>query len=91
MTLDSEARNDYWSIERNLSSSPLNQELKLCVPEEESFPKPLEYIDVVRRTNTTSEAVLESRNDDYWNVDGSRHLSEPWTGFTQFIMLNEGP
>ena len=23
------------------------------------------------------------RIDDYWNIDGSRDLSDPWTGFTQ--------
>ena len=26
-----------------------------------------------------------------WNVDGDRSLSEPWTGFTQFTILNEKP
>ena len=31
----------------------------------------------------------EKRIDDYWNVDGSRHLSDPWTGFTQFTLLDE--
>ena len=27
--------------------------------------------------------------DDYWNVDGSRDLSDPWRGFTQFTLLEE--
>ena len=31
----------------------------------------------------------ESRIDDYWNIDGSRDLSDPWTGFTQFTQLEE--
>ena len=31
----------------------------------------------------------EKRIDDYWNIDGSRDLSDPWTGFTQFILLEE--
>ena len=26
---------------------------------------------------------------DYWNIDGSRDLSDPWTGFTQFTLLEE--
>ena len=26
-----------------------------------------------------------------WNVDGDRDLSEAWTGFTQFTILNEKP
>ena len=31
----------------------------------------------------------EKRIDDYWNIDGSRDLSDPWTGFTQFTLLEE--
>ena len=29
--------------------------------------------------------------DDYWNVEGSRELSDFWTGFTQFTLLGEKP
>ena len=29
--------------------------------------------------------------DDYWNVDGERELSDAWTGFTRFILLNKRP
>ena len=29
--------------------------------------------------------------DDYWNINGSRDLSDPWTGFTQFTLLEEKP
>ena len=29
----------------------------------------------------------EKRIDDYWNIDGSRDLSDPGTGFTQFTLL----
>ena len=31
----------------------------------------------------------EKRIDDYLNIDGSRDLSDPWTGFTQFTLLEE--
>ena len=31
----------------------------------------------------------EKRIDDYWNIGGSRDLSDPWTGFTQFTLLDE--
>ena len=31
------------------------------------------------------------RIDDYWNIDGSRDLSDYWTGFTQFFVLEEKP
>ena len=35
--------------------------------------------------------MSEKRIDDYWNIDGSRNLSDYWTGFTQFILLEEKP
>ena len=31
----------------------------------------------------------EKRIDDYWNIDGSRDLSDLWTGFTHFTLLEE--
>ena len=33
--------------------------------------------------------MQESRIDDCWNIDGARDLSDSWTGFTQFTLLNE--
>ena len=35
--------------------------------------------------------MLERRIDDYWNIDGSRDLSDSWTGFTQFTPSEEKP
>ena len=35
--------------------------------------------------------MQESRIDDYWNIDGSREVSDSWTGFTQFTPLSEKP
>ena len=35
--------------------------------------------------------MQERRIDDYWNIDGSRDLSDSWTGFTQFTLLEEKP
>ena len=35
--------------------------------------------------------MQERRIDDYWNIDGSRDLSDYWTGFTQFTLLEEKP
>ena len=72
-------------------SSSREPRVEHYVPNEESFPIPLEYIDVVRRTNTTLEVLQESRIDDHWNVDGGQDLSEPLTGFTQFTTLSEKP
>ena len=63
--------------------------VKLCSPREESFPFQLKYIDVTRTAHTNLDVKLEKRIDDYWNIDGSRNLSAPWTGFTQFVLLDE--
>ena len=60
--------------------------VKLYSPREESFPIPLEHIDVSRITKTNLDVMQESRIDDYWNIDGSRDLSGSWTGFTQFTL-----
>ena len=63
--------------------------VKLYSPREESFPTPLKYIDVSRTTHTNLDVKQEKRSDDYWNIDGSRDLSDPSTGFTQFTVLDE--
>ena len=65
--------------------------VKLYSPREESFPVPLKYIDVSRTTHTNLYVKQEKRIDDYWNIDGSRDQSDPWTGFTRFILLEEIP
>ena len=65
--------------------------VKLYSPREESFPIPLKYIDVSRITHTNLDVKQEKRIDDYWNIDGSRNLSDPWTGYTQFTLLEEKP
>ena len=54
--------------------------VKLYSPREESLP---------RTTHTNLAVKQEKRIDDYWNIDGSRDLSDPWTGFTQFTLLDE--
>ena len=50
---------------------------------------PLKYIDVSRTTHTNLDVKQERRIDDYWNIDGSRDLSDSWTGSTQFTLLEE--
>ena len=63
--------------------------VKLYSPREESFTIPLKYINVTRTTHTNLDVKQEKGIDDYWNIDGSRDLSDPWTGFTQFTLLDE--
>ena len=57
--------------------------VQLYVPKGESFP------DVIRSTHTDLDVAQEKRIDDCWNVDGDRSLSDSWTGFTRFTLLNE--
>ena len=85
-----EAIHDLWSISgRFIYRHHVEPRVKLYSPGEESFPIPLKYIDVTRTTHTNLDVKQEKRIDDYWNIDGSRDLSDPWTGFTQFTLLEE--
>ena len=87
-----EAMNDFWSMSGSFTyRHHVEPRVKLYSPREESFPIPLMYIDGTRTTHTNLDVKLEKRIDDYWNIDGSRDLSDPWTGFTQFTLLEEKP
>ena len=84
-----EAINDFWSMSGNfIFRHHVEPRVKLYSPREESFPFPLKYIDVSRTPCTNLDVKQEKRIDD-WNIDGSRDLSDPWTGFTQFTLLDE--
>ena len=85
-----EAINDFWSMSGSfIYRHHVEPRVKLYSPREESFPIPLKYVDVSRTTHTNLDVKQEKRIDDYWNIDGSRDLSDPWTGFTQFTLLEE--
>ena len=87
-----EAINDLWSTSGNFKfRHHVEPRVKLHSPREESFPIPLKYIDVSRTTRTNLDVMQEHSIDDYWNIDGSRDLSDCWTGFTQFTLLEEKP
>ena len=87
-----EATNDFWSMSGNfMYRHHVEPRVKLYSPREESFPIPLKYIDVSRTAHTNLDVEQERRIDDCWNVDGSRDLSDSWTGFTQFTLLEEKP
>ena len=87
-----EAIHDFWSMSGNfIYRHHVEPRVKLYSPREESFPIPLKYIDVTRTTHTNLDVKHEKRIDDYWNMDGSTDLSDLWTGFTRFILLEEKP
>ena len=85
-----EAINCLWSMSGDfIFRQHVEPRVKLYVPTEESFLIPLKYIDVTRTTDTTLDVMSEKHIEDYWNVDGDGELSDAWTGFTRFIVLNE--
>ena len=85
-----EAINDFWSMSGSfIYRHHVELRVALYSPREESFPIPLKYIDITRTTHTNLDVKQEKRIDDYWNIDGSRDLSDPWTGFTQITLLDE--
>ena len=87
-----EAINDFWSMSGNfIYRHHVEPRVKLCSPREESFTIPLKYIDVSRTTHTNLDVKQEKRIDDYWNIDGSRDLSDCWTGFTSSAQVEEKP
>ena len=87
-----EAIDDFWSMSRNfIYRHHVEPRVKIYSPREESFPIPLKHIDVSRTTQTNLDVMQERRIDDYWNIDGSRDLSDSCTGFIQFTLLEEKP
>ena len=89
---DAEARNDFWSMEGHfVDRYHIEHRIQLHVSKEESFPIPLKYIDVTRTTHTDLDVAQEKRFDDNWNIDEDRRLSDSWTGFTKFTLLQETP
>ena len=84
--------NDFWSMSGIfIYRHHVEHRVKLYSTRGESFPIPLKYIDVTRTTHTNLDVKQETRIDDYWNIDGSRDLFDPWTGFTQLTLLEEKP
>ena len=82
-----EAMNGFRSMSGNfIYRHHVEPRVNLYSPREESFPFPLKYIDVSRTTHTNLDVKQEKRIDDCWNMDGSRDLSDPWTGFTQYFI-----
>ena len=77
--------------EASYTAITLNPESNVTRPRKESFPIPLKYIYVSRTTHTNLDVKQERRIDDYWNIDGSRDLSDYGTGCTQFTLLEERP
>ena len=48
-------------------------------------------MDVTWTFRTDLDVLQEKRMNDYWNVELDRTLSDSWTEFTKFTLLNEKP
>ena len=76
---DASAINDFWSMSGSfVYRHHVEPRVKLYSSREESFPIPRKYIDVSRTTHTNLDVKQEKRIYDYWNIDGSRDLSDLW-------------
>ena len=75
-----EAINNFWSMSGYfICRHHVEPRVKLYSPREESFPIPMKYIDVSRTTHTILDVMQERRISDYWNIDGSKDVSDSWT------------
>ena len=72
---NAEAKNDF-CLGDFIYRHHFEPRVKLYVPQEQTFPIPMKYIDVTRTTHTSLDLLLEKHIDDFWNVDGERELSE---------------
>ena len=86
---DGEARNDFWSISGNfIYRHHVEPRVKLYVPREESFPIPLNHIDVTRATSTSLDVMLEKISTIIGTL---MKIENTWTGSTRFTILDEQP
>ena len=58
--------------------------LKLCDTDNETFPIPVKYADVMRQTQTSIKNVCENIINELWTEAKGVTLSEEWTGTTSF-------
>ena len=81
----------FWSMSGSfIYRHHVEPRVALYSPREEIIPYSTEIHWTSPETaHTNLDVKLEQRIDDYWNIDGSRELSDPWTGFTQFTQLEE--
>ena len=82
-----EARNDSWSIsETSYTAITSNPESNFTRREKNHFLFHWNTLTSPELRRQTWMSCKGSRIDDYWNIDGSRDLSDSWTGVTQFTL-----
>ena len=79
---------DFWSITDDcIMLHHKKPRTTLYVPDDSSFPIPLKYIDIMRRTYTDIESAAGAEIDDFWCESDATELSGPWVGKTIFYIL----
>ena len=63
----------------------------LNAPREASFPCSTEIFRRDQGYRYILGCNVAENIDNHWNVDGERELSDTWTGFTRFTVLDEKP
>jgi hypothetical protein len=81
---------DTWKLVGNtLQRIHRTPRYRLFYPTEKNCPIPVEYLDILRRTQTDLRDKSESQVEDFWydNADKTG-LSQPWIGKTVFHLLH---
>ena len=88
---DSDAleQDDVWIVgTRTVTCEHRKPREALMKPTDEdiTFPIPIQYVDVMRITETDLPDKAEARIEDHWTEPGRKVLSGPWRGRTRFTL-----
>ena len=83
--LDSDAQ-DTWGMSQSMLIRVINRpRTSMCILDEKTCPVPIEYVDILRRTETYLDARSERTIRDLWTTENADYeLSQPWTGRVTF-------
>ena len=84
---------DFWTVnDDQIVRFHRTPRIKFFSLSEVEPPIPIEYVDIMRITETDLETLAESRIEDYWTTDAEpKELSGSWTGRTIFKLFRIAP
>ena len=84
---------DSWALSESVLVRHINvPRTKMYVLKQEDCPVPLEYIDILRRTETDIDAKSEKTIRDFWTTENADYeLSQPWVGRVVFELRRIDP
>ena len=87
-----EAMNDFWSMSGNfMYRHHVEPRVQALLAERRIIPYSTEIHGSLQNYSYEFGCKAGEAHRYYWNIDGSRDFSAPWTGFTQFTLLEEKP